>query len=48
MDHLHIIWGMASLDARERISRYVELYREHCDEYGFVPGASVASLLSGA
>ena len=35
LDHLHIIWGMAAPDARERIRRYVELYREHCDEYGF-------------
>jgi hypothetical protein len=35
MDHLHIVWGMASHDARERISRYVELYREYADEYGF-------------
>src|SRR5438874_743514 len=35
LDHLHVIWGMASFDARERIGRYVELYREHCEEYGF-------------
>jgi hypothetical protein len=35
LDHLHVIWGMASFDARERISRYIELYREHCEEYGF-------------
>jgi len=26
---------MASFDARERIGRYVELYREHREEYGF-------------
>ncbi len=35
LDHLHVIWGMASADARERIRRYVELYREHCEQYGF-------------
>jgi len=35
LDHLHVIWGMGSFDARERIGRYAELYREHCDEYGF-------------
>jgi hypothetical protein len=35
LDHLHIVWGMASPDSRERIGRYVALYREHCDEYGF-------------
>ena len=35
MDHLHVVWGMASVDARERIRRYVELYRQHCEEYGF-------------
>lgn len=35
MDHLHVLWGMASVDSRERIRRYVELYREHCEEYGF-------------
>lgn len=35
LDHLHILWGMASPDARERISRFVELYREFHEEYGF-------------
>jgi hypothetical protein len=35
LDHLHILWGMAAPDARERIERYVELYREYCSEYGF-------------
>ena len=35
LDHLHIVWGMASPDARERITRWIELYREFCEEYGF-------------
>ena len=35
LDHLHILWGMASPDARERIERCVELYREFHEEYGF-------------
>ena len=35
LDHLHILWGMASPDARERISRYVELYREFHEKFGF-------------
>jgi hypothetical protein len=34
LDHLHILWGMASPDARERIARWVELYREFHEEYG--------------